>query len=113
MSPPIALTMPLPNVSDSSVSTRHNPNTQTTAALGSRRSRTGSTFENIAYHQISPVLSSQRQRFVSIHSTKHTPSHQPGAHGRNEIDTHADTCWAGANFCMLAPTVTTCEVSPF
>ena len=29
------------------------------------------------------------------------------------MDSHADTCCAGTNFRMLAPTGTTCDVSPF
>ena len=38
---------------------------------------------------------------------------QPGIHGRNEIDNHADTICAGANWTVLEFTGEYCNVSPF
>jgi len=37
----------------------------------------------------------------------------PGTIGRNEMDTHADTCCAGANWRILDTTDEVCEVTPF
>jgi hypothetical protein len=36
-----------------------------------------------------------------------------GTIGRNEMDTHADTCCAGANWRLLDFTNEVCEVTPF
>jgi hypothetical protein len=36
-----------------------------------------------------------------------------GTIGRNEMDTHADTCCAGANWQLLDFTNEVCEVTPF
>jgi hypothetical protein len=38
---------------------------------------------------------------------------QPGHTARNELDTHANTCCAGANWSLLETTGEYCEVSPF
>ena len=40
-------------------------------------------------------------------------SHSKGTIGRNEMDTHADTCCAGANWKLLDSTNEVCEVTPF
>ena len=37
----------------------------------------------------------------------------PGAIARNEMDTHADTCCAGANWKLMEMTNEVCEVTPF
>ena len=37
----------------------------------------------------------------------------PGTVGKCEMDSHADTCCAGANFIMLTPTGAVCDVSPY
>jgi hypothetical protein len=37
----------------------------------------------------------------------------PGTIGRNELDTHADTCCAGANWRVLDTTNEVCKVTPF
>ena len=38
---------------------------------------------------------------------------KPGTVARNEMDTHADTCCAGANWVLMEYTGEICEVSPF
>ena len=37
----------------------------------------------------------------------------PGVIARNEMDTHADTCCAGANWKLMETTNEVCEVTPF
>ena len=37
----------------------------------------------------------------------------PGTFGQNKMDSHADNCYPGPNFCMLTPTGVTCDVSPY
>jgi hypothetical protein len=38
---------------------------------------------------------------------------QPGHVSKNEMDTHADTCCAGANWALMDLTGNICEVTPF
>jgi hypothetical protein len=44
-----------------------------------------------------------------------TVPHEPsaGVVARNELDTHADTCCAGANWKLMETTNEVCEVTPF
>ena len=53
-----------------------------------------------------------------LKSTRCTASHtvtqpSPGTIGRNELDTHTDTCCAGANWKLMELTSEVCNVSPF
>ena len=53
-----------------------------------------------------------------LKSTQCTASHtatqtSPGTIGQNELDTHADTCCAGANGKLMKLTNEVCDVSPF
>ena len=53
-----------------------------------------------------------------LKSTLHVASHtvtqpSPGTIGRNELNTHADTCCAGANWKLMELTNEVCDVSPF
>ena len=52
-------------------------------------------------------------RHRHIRSTTDINKSIPGTFGQNEMDSHADTCCAGANFCMLSPTGVTCDVAPY
>jgi len=57
-------------------------------------------------------VGSSVRRIVSM--TEQIPnSTKIGEYGRNELDTHADTCCAGSNWRLMEYTGETCQVSPF
>jgi hypothetical protein len=59
-------------------------------------------------------IQSKRQREIkAIDVTNSIFKSIEGTEGRCEIDSHADTCVAGANFLAWDFTGITCEVSPF
>jgi hypothetical protein len=63
---------------------------------------------------VCPVHCIRRHRTVaSISITDPTFKMVEGQSGMCELDTHADTCVAGANFLACEFTGNTCDVSPF
>ena len=49
-----------------------------------------------------------------VSATEKVPNETtPGHYGKNELDTHADTCCAGKNWRLLEYTGESCQVSPF
>ena len=66
-------------------------------------------------------VSTRRTCIVSRRTVSRTPRDtdaipndtEPGFVARNEMDTHADTCCAGANWSLMEYTGEVCEVSPF
>jgi hypothetical protein len=64
---------------------------------------------------IAPVYSKRRKRssISSVQITDKIFQTKEGTVGRCEMDTHADTCVAGANFLVFEFDGTTCEVTPF
>ena len=50
------------------------------------------------------------KQYMASHTATQT---SPGTIGRNELDTHADTCCAGANWKLMELTNEVCNVSPF
>ena len=65
-----------------------------------------------------PVVTSYRRKTASTKSTRDRDTYarnrgESGIIGKNEIDNHADTICAGANWTVLEFTGEYCNVSPF